>query len=783
MSIRSWFQSAILPAKETSPAAAASDSTQLDRRLFLILAALAIIYAFLAGLRTLADPDLGWQMASGRWIVQHHQIFSTDVFSFTVPGAAWIYPPGAQVLFYWLYLLGGYALLSWFGAAVCAGTIAIVLRRGSAFTAALAIIVLPLIAQRSAPRAEIFTTLIFAAYLSLLWENYRTGRARLVWLPLLMVAWVNLHLGFIAGLALIGGFIGLEILELLFGQVRRQAALDRLRRAWPWYLATALATLLNPWGWNLYTALVRQNRAMATHARFIAEWESAHWSWHGLLGSFSQQPNQFTLAIVFLLVIVTGVVALLQVQPGAAILLAGALFATMRYVRMAALASCVVVVVGGAVLSAAAAYVSRRIPNARIRAQLAIAGTATMSAIAVICAVLFVSDHVYLASSARTNFGAGLSWWLPEAAADFVVKENLPPEVFNSFNEGGFILWKLGGKYRDYMDGRSIPFGVEAFERERELLGSSLDSPRWEREAEKYNLNTIIVQLDSEEIAFDQMQDLCNAANWRPVYLDEIAMVLVRRTPKNEDLINRLQISCPNTPIPARTLPRTTKTFRRWLNSAYILLALRRASEALMATDNAQLIFPDSSSVHWLRGNILYAGSRRAEAEQEWLTALSLTPGRADPLVWSRLAELYNQQDRIPEALQAWQQTIQFTADPVVKANAFLKVARLELKIGHPKEALQALDDAVRSAPPQLLALNKGRSFSFDVAQGRAASARRLGDIAQAITFQEQAVQLDPDAAEAWSYLARLYQQQGRSADQQRAEDRAKALGASAPPP
>ena len=146
--------------------------------------------------------------------------------------------------------------------------------------------------------------------------------------------------------------------------------------------------------------------------------------------------------------------------------------------------------------------------------------------------VLFVSDHVYLASNSRTNFGAGLSWWFPEAAADFVVKENLPPEVFNSFNEGGFILWKLGEKYRDYMDGRSIPFGVEAFERERELLGSSLDSPRWEQEAEKYNINTIIVQLDSEEIAFDQIQDLCNAANWRPVYLDEIAMVLVRRTPK-----------------------------------------------------------------------------------------------------------------------------------------------------------------------------------------------------------------------------------------------------------
>jgi tetratricopeptide (TPR) repeat protein len=782
MRIRSWFQSALLPARE-APVTAPPESTPLDKRVFQLLAVLAILYAFLAALRTLPDPDLGWQMASGRWIVQHHQVPSTDVFSFTVSGTAWIYPFGAEVLFYGLYLIGGYALLSWFGAAVCAGTIAILLRRGSAFTAAIAIIVVPLIAQRSAPRAEVFTTLLFAAYLSLLWENYETGRARLVWLPLLMVAWVNLHLGFISGLALIGGFIGLDVLELLFGTARRQAALDRLRRAWPWYLATALVTVINPWGWNLYSALVRQNRAMATHARFIAEWGSAHWSWHGSMGSFSEHPIQTSLAIVMLVVVVGGCAALLQARPGSAILLAGALYATMHYIRMEALTACVVTVVGGAVFSAAAAQLTGRLPNARARSLLAIAGTAAMAAIAVICTVLFVSDHIYLAGNSRTNFGAGLSWWFPEAAADFVVKENLPPEVFNSFNEGGFILWKLGEKYRDYMDGRSIPFGVEAFERERELLGSPLDSPRWQQEADKYNLNTILVQLDSEEIAFDQMQDLCNAANWRPVYLDEVAMVLVRNTPKNEDVIRRLQISCPTAPIPATPLARNTKTFRRWLNSAYILLALRRTSEALIATDNAQLIFPDSSSLHWVRGNILYAGSRRGEAEQEWLTALSLTPGQADAAVWSRLGELYTQQDRIPEALHAWQQTIQFTGDAVLKANAGLQVARLELKMGRPKEALQALDQAVHNAPPQLLALNQGRSFSFEVAQGRAASSRRLGDLAQAITFQEQAVQLDPDAGEAWLYLAKLYQQQGRTADQQRAEARAKSLGTTAPAP
>src|SRR5580704_7604437 len=90
-----------------------SDRSALERRLFIALAAVALIYAFLAGLRTLKDYDLGWQPATGRWVAQHHQVPSVDVFSYTIAGTPWIYPVGSGLVFYWLYLLGGYALLSW----------------------------------------------------------------------------------------------------------------------------------------------------------------------------------------------------------------------------------------------------------------------------------------------------------------------------------------------------------------------------------------------------------------------------------------------------------------------------------------------------------------------------------------------------------------------------------------------------------------------------------------------------------------------------------------------
>ena len=192
---------------------------------------MALIYAFLAGLRTLKDYDLGWQLATGRWVAQHHQnLPSVDVFSYTVAGTPWIYPVGSGLIFYWLYLLGGYALLSWLGAAACCATVALLLRRGSAITAAIAIIAVPLLAWRTAPRSDLFTVVLFAAFLSLLWENYQTGQARLWLLPLLMAAWVNLHLGFAAGLGLLVMYAVTELLEWLSSPERRTAAMARLRR-------------------------------------------------------------------------------------------------------------------------------------------------------------------------------------------------------------------------------------------------------------------------------------------------------------------------------------------------------------------------------------------------------------------------------------------------------------------------------------------------------------------------------------------------------------------------
>jgi hypothetical protein len=632
----------------------------LERKCFCFLAAIALIYAFLAGLRTVTDFDLGWQLATGRWAAQHHQVPSTDVFSYTAQGQPWIYPIGSGLLLYATYLLGGYALLSWLGAAVCVGTLALLLRRGSGVCAILAILAVPLIADRTTPRADMFTVVLFAAFLTLLWQQHEEGRTPLWLLPLLMIAWVNLHLGFIAGLALLGGYVLVEALELLWPE-RRRAAIDRLRRFWPWLLATVAATLVNPWGWGLFGALLRQESVTALHSQAILEWYAfPDLSWGSLAATLSlRHPD----TVILLLPIAgfSALVALLRRQAGAALLLVGAALLGVRHIRFQALFGLVVVVIAGSVLTAALEALVVRLgrgagatADTRIRSILAAGAACFVVLLVCVWSADVVSGRTYLDKTSVVSFGTGLGWWFPEGGAAFVERENLPGRLFNSYNEGGFVMWRLGLGYRNYIDGRAIPFGAGLLEHNLKLMSSPPESLEWQREAERYGITTIFVPLGRYYAldSFPMLDQFCASNTWRPVYLDEVSAVFVRRRPETEDLIQRLQIDCATAPVPA-SVPADdgTQAFNQWANAAAVLNALGRTREAFAATTRALAIFPESAFVHFTRGDLLQQAGNVREAERQYLIAEALEP---NDVCWARLAALYRQEGRFPEATQAW---------------------------------------------------------------------------------------------------------------------------------
>ncbi len=736
---------------------------------FFLLSVVALIYALLAGLRTLGEYDLFWQMATGRWVAHHHAVFSTDVFSYTAQGQPWIYPVGSGLLFYWTFLLGGYALISWLGALSCVTATALLLRRGSAVTAVLAIIAVPLIAARTSPRADMFTVVLFAAFLSILWEQFETGTAKLWLLPLLMVFWVNLHLGFVAGLGLICGYVVAEIVRTL-DVFQKAIARERLRLFLPWLAATALATVVNPWGWNIYRALLRQNAAMAVHSERITEWAGLSFTSSTLKQAWSLRDPASSGEWILFVAILSIAVAKVRRQWPAAMLLLGALTIAIRHVRLLALLACVVVVVGGAVLGSALNSHLSRVKDRRLYS---IVGGGLATVLVLFCAlrcVDLVSNRYYLSSPNEIrNFGAGLAWWFPERAMAFIEREHLPPQILNTYEEGGFLLWRLGAESRDYTDGRAIPFGPAMFSHLQEVLESSPDSSIWQRETEKYGINTVLLSVaryDGLRFVGSVLPDWCTSQNWRPVYLDEVSAIFVRRTPETEALLAKYPVDCSTVTLPAGSAAgNRAEEFNRHANAAALLLTLQRDQEAATSSAQALSIFPDSAALWYIRGKALLLTGNVSEGERDLLQSAALEPNVA---TWSALADLYRSQRRYPAAENALEHLVAISPHPTAP---LILLGYTYLQTNQPQEAMKTFDRAEGTTPP-----NNGIPARAEINNGRAFAWSALGNLSQAVSAQEKAVQLSPQNATYWKRLAQFYSEQGRTGEASQASERADAL-------
>jgi tetratricopeptide (TPR) repeat protein len=754
---------------EESPTPSVRRLTGLRQRAnFLILSTAALLYALLAGLRTVSDYDLFWQMATGRWVALHHTVFSTDVFSFTAQGQPWIYPVGSGLLFYLVFLMGGYGLISWLGAITCVGTVTLLLRGGSAATAALAIIAVPAIAARTSPRADMFTIVMSAAFLSILWEQHENGTGKLWLLPLLMVLWANLHLGFIAGLALTCTYTASEAIRMLAGPKKRGAR-QRMSVALLCLLAMLVATLVNPWGWSIYRALLRQEAAMSVHSERITEWIGISLTSATLKQAFSVHDPASSGEWLLLSAAIAIVIALLRKQWFAAMLLAGALWIAVRHVRFLVLLACVVVVVGGAIFTSLLEAARSRIPDRRLYKIVVGGVVAGLVLLAGLRSVDLVSNRYYVSGNEINSFGTGLSWWFPERAMDFIERENLPPQVFNGYEQGGFLVWRLGPRYHDYIDGRAIPFGPDALSHLQQLLQSQPDSPVWQHEIDAYDIKTVVFSLaryNGLKYAGSVLPGYCNSEQWKPVYLDEVSVVLVRRMPETQALIERFPVDCSTAPLPIAAHSRSRSAeFNRWANSAALLLALHRNQEAAAASAQALSIFGDSAALWYIRGKALLLTGNPREAERDLLQSASLETSVA---TWSELADLYRSQRRFPAAIDALERLSAISPNPPA---ILIALGYTYLESGRARDALHAFDRAEKGLSP-----GTSNPALADADNGRALAWSMLGDLGKATFFQEKAASLAPETSSYWNQLAHFYDLQGRATDAQKASERAASL-------
>jgi tetratricopeptide (TPR) repeat protein len=736
----------------------------------LVLIFLVLILALCAGLHTVGDSDMGWHLATGRWVVEHRQVPRTDVLSFPSAGTPWMYPPFAGVLFYLTYNAFGYAGLSWFCALACLAVVAYLVRRGDMGSAVLAMLSVGSIATRTAARADLFSTVFFAVFLGELWAYQRGMRSRLWLLPVIMLFWVNLHPGFIAGLAAIGAYLVIELSDFLFAE-RRQAVLLRLRRVWPWLAACGAATLLNPWGARIYAASLNlagvsgSSQGKIDSNIAIGEFMGVPLSAHLLYQLIDVRHRQFGFTwLALLALVVASLFFFWKRQFGAGLIVLFALYAALNHVRYSALFAISVVTLGAGVLEAllangsASSAQKKSGPLLRVPTSAAILLTAVFCAIALLQIGDFASNRTYVVFNADLSFGTGEASWFPARATDFIRSQQLPRNIFEDFELGGYAAWKLGPTYPDFIDGRGDRLSPDLWIEQFNLYSQDPDSQAWQSAAERWNLNVLLVSTaDLRGLRNVDPYKFCQSTVWRPVYMDDVSLVFLRNTPDNSSWINRLQIDCSTQALTPPVSASRSALHDFYLNSGELFFILHRDHDAEQSLDHADALYRDDPNVHLLKALLFERRQQYAEAEREFRASLAINENGG---VWYSLASLYGNQGRNTAALQALEHAAGLALQPF---NIYMTMGKLQIALNHPGDALVSFDKAEKSSPYRNGAESLAPEIYAELAEGRSEAHRLLAHWHEAIAFQQEAIQRTPRVQRRWDRLARLYEASGQT--------------------
>lgn len=211
------------------------------------------------------DPDMWWHLSVGDWIVHNRSFPHTGIFSHTAANRPWMaYSWGYEVLLSQAYDWFSFIGMSLFGTvltiAVAVAIFIMLYRISGRFWAAwlLCIAVWAAFLFNIAPRPVFFSVVLFTITLSLLFEAQRSGRVqRLYWLPLVFVIWANIHIQFIYGLAVLGLFAGINLLQRVGTSLRVYPEFlvsPTLTVAQPFVVLACciLAACVGPYSYHLY---------------------------------------------------------------------------------------------------------------------------------------------------------------------------------------------------------------------------------------------------------------------------------------------------------------------------------------------------------------------------------------------------------------------------------------------------------------------------------------------------------------------------------------------------
>jgi hypothetical protein len=470
------------------------------RPAIVVLAAFLLLACFST---EVADSDTFWHLKTGQYLVEQHKLPRPDPFSFTTYLGTplpfeetvrafnltheWL----AQIFMYLAYAAGGFggvvllraSLMTLFCGLVGLWTY----RRSGNFYAALgASLVTAFIASYFTSDRPYQITYVLILTTILIVES----RRRMWLLPAIFLFWANCHGGFFMGFVVLGVYCA----ESLWRRMKGKPDADE-RTLWLVTAACAVCAFLNPNGFqSLYILLQYRQSAMQGS---LYEW---------------QRPALWPPSLLNLLLFSAAAVLIWQRHRTrlADWLLLGLFGAAyLQAIRNSILLGLV-----------APMILATYIPWKRMAAPAADWVVAALLASSI--AVPFARGRAFQLHDA--------AWKYPAGAAEFLLAHNVTQPMFNTYDKGGYLIWRCWPTERTFIDGRSL--NEKAF---ADYQRMTKNLPGTRELLDQYGIQVVVMNAFDANSGTPYVLPLALAdpgeKEWKMVFADAGATVFMRTPP------------------------------------------------------------------------------------------------------------------------------------------------------------------------------------------------------------------------------------------------------------
>jgi tetratricopeptide (TPR) repeat protein len=652
----------------------------------------------------LRDPDIWLHLKTGEYIVQHKAIPQTDMFSSTLAGKEWIdHSWLVQVIFYLVFHFAGADNLILLSSVIV--TLAFLILFFSVYeqrqhlTLIAGVLFITIFASRTRfnIRPENFSILFFSLYIFLLKRHIRNRGVFL--LPLVQLFWVNCHGFFVLGPLLVGIFLlaqRLKRTDILPWEWSRVELLDTQsnRNLVKVFWLVCAISFLNPYSYKgaLYPLCVTFNSLgkSSVFFRYIRELLPTWW-----VGSRS-------FSTYYLFIVLSLTVFLLNFKKlNVAHFIAWLIFVFMS-VRVnrnviffnffAFLTTTDILIKGFGIKKFN--FIENWFGKSVVLLKYIIIIILIYWTIKDCDSLLNSRYYIFQEYRIKSSLLGVAANEYPDKAADFILKNNLPDNVFNLFNYGSYLIYRFFPKKKVFIDGRTEAYGDEFFQNYQKIV--NLDASAVNSLFKKYDINTILLSGGGFDIG-NLAAYFFNEKGWALVYLDGYSLVFLRVTPQNNTLVNKLKIDMNKWQVAKAEFNKIgiRNIFPEpYIKRAWILYYFGAYEQAVNEAKEALRILPSIAGAYNIIGKVYIKQKQYEQAFENLRLAHIYGPSEVETLMgWG---DLYTERGNVAETIKIYKV---LTKNNPRFAEGYYLLARSYIRIENLKPAIKSLRDAIKLDP------------------------------------------------------------------------------------